>query len=168
MNKKQKRPNPALEAFQAGCGLLRQDPVLGPLMERAEPFDYSQMKPFEMPYLAGFLSEKYNYTSAEMAKRAKKRVSDMAFGAARGTINGYATVNVTSQRIRLREKAVEYVLLPVWMLNYRYKGTNRQFLINGQSGKMVGTLPVSTGKAAAWFFGITAAVFLLLNLFLGV
>ena len=92
----------------------------------------------------------------------------MAFGAARGTINGYATVNVTSQRIRLREKAVEYVLLPVWMLNYRYKETNRQFLINGQSGKMVGTLPVSTGKAAAWFFGITAAVFLLLNLFLGV
>ena len=42
MNKKQKRPNPALEAFQAGCGLLRQDPVLGPLMERAEPhFDDS-------------------------------------------------------------------------------------------------------------------------------
>ena len=137
------------------------------LMERAEPFDYSQMKPFEMPYLAGFLSEKYNYTSGQMAERAKKRVSEMAYGAARGTINGYATVNVTTQRIHLREKAVEYVLLPVWMLNYRYNGTNQQFLINGQSGKMVGTLPVSGGKTIAWFCGITAAVFLLLNLFLG-
>ena len=137
------------------------------LMERAEPFDYGQMKPFEMPYLAGYLSEKYNYTSAQMAQRAKKRVSEMAFGAARGTINGYATVNVTTQRIHLREKAVEYVLLPVWMLNYRYNGNHQQFLINGQSGKMVGTLPVSGGKAIAWFCGITAAAFLLLNLFLG-
>ena len=36
MNKKQKRPKPALEAFQAGCGLVKRNPVLGPLMERAQ------------------------------------------------------------------------------------------------------------------------------------
>ena len=42
MKGKQKKPNPALEAFQAGCGLVRQNPVLGPLMERAdEHFDDS-------------------------------------------------------------------------------------------------------------------------------
>ena len=136
------------------------------MMESAEPFDYCQMKPFELPYLAGYQSEKYHYTSEEMAQRAKKRVADMAFGVARSTINGYDSVQITNQRIHLKEKAVEYVLLPVWMLNYRYQGKNYQFLINGQSGKMVGVLPVSKGRAAAFFGLVTAAVFTLLTIFL--
>lgn len=136
------------------------------LMERAEPFNYGQMKPFDMPYLSGYLSEKYNYTSEEMAQRAKKRVSDTAFQTAKSTIGGYTGVHITSQRIHLREKAVEYVLLPVWMLNYRYGGKNHQFLINGQSGKMVGTLPVSKGKAAACFGLVSAAAFVLMMVLL--
>ncbi len=38
----QKRPSPALEAFQAGAGLVKQNPVLSGLMERAVPrFDDS-------------------------------------------------------------------------------------------------------------------------------
>lgn len=36
MKGKQKKPNPAQEAFQAGCGLVKRSPVLGPLMERAD------------------------------------------------------------------------------------------------------------------------------------
>ena len=35
MRGKQKKPNPSLEAFQGGSGLVKQNPVLGPLMERA-------------------------------------------------------------------------------------------------------------------------------------
>ena len=42
MSGRQKGPNPAREAFEAGCRLVRQSPVLGPLMERATPhFDDS-------------------------------------------------------------------------------------------------------------------------------
>ena len=37
MNRKQNKPNPALEAFEAGCGLVKKNPILGPLMERAYP-----------------------------------------------------------------------------------------------------------------------------------
>lgn len=32
------------------------------------------------------------------------------------------------------------------------------FALNGQTGKLVGTLPISKGKAAAWFGGIFASV----------
>lgn len=40
--KKQNKPNPAREAFQAGCGLVNQNPVLSPLMKEATPhFDDS-------------------------------------------------------------------------------------------------------------------------------
>ena len=36
MKGKQKKPNPAQEAIQAGCRLVKHNPVLGPLLERAE------------------------------------------------------------------------------------------------------------------------------------
>lgn len=42
MSGRQKKPNPAQEAFKAGCGLVIANPVLGPLMQKAsEHFDDS-------------------------------------------------------------------------------------------------------------------------------
>ena len=48
--------------------------------------------------------------------------------------------------------------MPVWILNYNYKGKIHTFAMNGQTGKIVGKLPKSFGKIAAWFGGIFAGV----------
>lgn len=121
------------------------------VMESLEPYDYQELKPFEMAYLSGYLAEKYNYTSDELQGRAKNRAREAAIGVARGTIGGYDTVSVTDQRVQIREKHVDYVMLPVWVLNYRYQGQNYAFTLNGQTGRMNGRLPISTGKVAKWF-----------------
>ena len=49
-----------------------------------------------------------------------------------------------------------YVLMPVWMLTTRYKDKTYLFAMNGQSGKMTGSRPVSKGRRAAWFSAFTA------------
>ena len=134
------------------------------LMELLEPFDFNELKRFEMPYLSGYLSERYNYESDELQGRAKNRVRTFAIQEARNSIKGYAAVNVVNQRLNIRELKEEYVLLPVWMLNYRYRGTNYQFAINGQTGKQVGTLPLSGGRAAGLFAAVSGTVFVLLTL----
>ena len=54
--------------------------------------------------------------------------------------------------------------MPVWLLNYNYKGKMYTFAMNGQTGKVVGKLPRSGGKIAAWFGGIFAASFGILML----
>ena len=50
----------------------------------------------------------------------------------------------------------------------RYKGKEYMFALNGQTGKIVGTLPISSGKVLAWFGGITAAVYVLLTIIGGI
>ena len=50
------------------------------------------------------------------------------------------------------------------MITYRYKGENKSFAINGQTGKQVGELPNSSAKIAVWFGGITAGIMLVLLL----
>ena len=49
-------------------------------------------------------------------------------------------------------------MLPVWMLHTQYEGKTYVFAMNGQTGKMTGTLPVCKKRSAAWFGGISAAV----------
>ena len=55
---------------------------------------------------------------------------------------------------QFRESGMKYALLPVWMLSTRWKDQNFLFAMNGQTGKLVGDLPVDKGKYLAWFAGI--------------
>ena len=57
------------------------------------------------------------------------------------------------------------VLLPVWILAYRYRDDVHRVLINGQTGKIAGSAPFSQGKLVA-VVAIAAAVIALLFLLL--
>lgn len=132
------------------------------VMESLEPYDYDGLQDFDMAYLSGYVAEKYNFSSDKLQGRAKNRAREAALGVTRGTIDCYDTVSVTEQRVNIREKKVEYVMLPVWVLNYRYQGNNYSFILNGQTGRLNGKLPISGGKVAKWFGIITGASFVLL------
>ena len=56
--------------------------------------------------------------------------------------------------MRIRRGRVSYALLPVWMLSTKWNGKNYLFAMNGQTGKLIGDLPVSGGKMLAWAAGI--------------
>lgn len=135
------------------------------IMDKLEPFDYEAIKKFEMSYLSGYISEKYNYTSSELVDRVKKRLNQYAKDMAKGTISGYATTAIVREDVTLKEKNSDYILMPVWMLNYRYKGENYTFAMNGQTGKVVGRLPVSKAKMAGMFAGSSGLIFALIKLF---
>ena len=59
------------------------------------------------------------------------------------------------------KEELEYVLLPVWMVNVKYNGKMYPFAMNGQTGKMIGDIPYSKGKAFACFIIIFVIVFIL-------
>ena len=114
-----------------------------------------------MPYLAGYISEKYDFDDEQMLPRIKSRVSDYVDSYIRSTINGYNTVSFIRKDINVRKKRADYTLLPVWMVCYDYRQAEHIFAMNGQTGKIVGKPPLSKGKIAAWFAGISAGSFLI-------
>lgn len=128
------------------------------IMDALEPFDYSQLTDFKMPYLSGFLAEKYDQTSSQVQPRMETRVRQTLRSLLEETIHGYTSKQVTNCNINIDVEAQEYALLPVWMLTTQYRGKTYLFAMNGQTGKIVGTYPLSVGKAALWFAGITAVV----------
>lgn len=125
--------------------------------ESIEPFDYSGLTEFHPAYLAGYETDKYDVASHVAEQRAKERIYQTAESVLRGTVNGYDTVTTRHRQIVSESGKVHYVLLPVWLFETVYNGKKYQFAINGQTGKMVGELPVDKSLFWKYLLGFTAA-----------
>jgi DNA-directed RNA polymerase subunit RPC12/RpoP len=134
-------------------------------MDAIEPFDYDRMVPFASSYLPGFLAEKYDVTAEESMQRASDRMNKTAMRLVQETVN-YETATVTASDISFKDKQASYALLPVWMLSTRYRGQNYLFAMNGQTGRLIGDLPVSKWQALKWFGIVTVPTFAALTLLL--
>lgn len=134
------------------------------MMDLLEPFNYTTMLEFNDSYLSGYQSERYSVGSEELEEKIKGRVSRYAENSVRNSIAGYESVNIYSKNIRGRKTAAKYALLPVWILNYRYLGKNYMTVINGQTGKLVGKLPISRAKTALSFGISTLLVFIIMSI----
>lgn len=116
------------------------------VMHAIEPFDYSEFKDFNMSYLSGYISEKYDVLENDAYEVAKKRIDDDSKKYLLNKISGYSTKTINSYNSEVSLMSNEYVLLPVWVLNIKYKDKIYRFAMNGQTGKMVGEIPVDTKK----------------------
>lgn len=123
-------------------------------MDSIEPYDYRELKPFSTAYLPGFLANKYDVDAASSARRANTRCQDSTESALRDTVVGYNTCIPTDRNFQVQQGQVKYALLPVWMLYTRWKDNEYLFAMNGQTGKLVGDLPVDWRR----FWGLFAAI----------
>ena len=119
-------------------------------------YDYADLKPFSTAFLPGFLADKYDVSIEDSRERADKRCAGSLLSALENTVSGYTTCNEKSRDIHLKRGKVHYALLPVWILNTRWEGKDFLFAMNGQTGKLVGNLPVSTKRIIGLFAAIAA------------
>ena len=142
--------------------------VANVLTEAVEPFDYQALSDFQAGYLAGYQADKQDQSVESCVPRVNERVETSTQAAFRDTVVGYATVVPDKTQLKMNRGATRYVMLPVWLLTVRYGENAFPFAINGQTGKLVGELPVDKKKyrllKLKWTLGIAAAIFAVLTL----
>jgi predicted RNA-binding Zn-ribbon protein involved in translation (DUF1610 family) len=69
--------------------------------------------------------------------------------------------------VRIEDLSSEPILLPVWIMAYRYKDQVYRFLVNGQTGQATGQAPLSWLKVVAVAGGLAILVILLMLIALG-
>lgn len=116
------------------------------IMSAIEPFNYDEFKDFNMSYLSGYISEKYDVNSDEAYNVTINRIKDDSKRYLLDSIVGYTTKVVNSSNDNIKLTNTDYVLLPVWVLNIKFKDKIYHFAYNGQTGKMVGEIPVDKKK----------------------
>lgn len=137
------------------------------LMESLEPYSMKDAVSFQTAYLAGYLADKYDVSSEASISRANERVKRSTEVEFEKTVQGYNSVELANEAIRLSDGNAKYALYPVWLLNTTWNGNKYVFAMNGQTGKFVGDLPADMGLFRSYFLkttGITAAIIFILQL----
>jgi predicted RNA-binding Zn-ribbon protein involved in translation (DUF1610 family) len=130
-------------------------------MDAIEPFDYGQMKDFHTSFLAGYVAEKYDVDVEKSKERAEKRIKNSVEREFERSVTGYNSVEVEKSSVSVKNGESSYALFPVWVLNTKYKEENYTFMMNGESGRLVGKLPIDSGKVWKYSFlysGILGAI----------
>ena len=130
------------------------------LMDSLEPFDFSDIQDFAYGYLSGFVADRFDQDADYCLPRATSRIKSSVATVFTSAVRGYyATLTPSRSNIALDHTQVNYVLLPVYFITTSFRGQKYEYAVNGQTGKMVGELPVDTRRSTKYMLGIGAAVF---------
>lgn len=125
----------------------RKDDKIDPeQVETISDYHLAERRDFSMPYLSGFFAETPTVSEEEAHQQMKNRASSYADYSIREQLAPFDTTEMHIQEARTRIDHLQYVLLPIWIMTYRFLGKTFVYAINGQSGKSFGELPMDKRK----------------------
>jgi predicted RNA-binding Zn-ribbon protein involved in translation (DUF1610 family) len=110
-----------------------------------EPWPLSRCVPFKKDVLAGFLARAYDIPLDEGFADAKNRIDGALEREVRARIGGDVQ-RIHSIDMRYTALTYKHLLLPVWMLAYRYGEKSYQVVVNAGTGEVQGDRPYSWVK----------------------
>ncbi len=115
------------------------------LLDKLMSYNLKELVEYRPEYLSGFVAEKYSIGLKDSWGRAKELIDNKIRQGVTKQINGDEVRNLN---INTTYDAITYkhILLPVWVSSFRYKDKTYQFVINGQTGEIQGSAPVSIPK----------------------
>lgn len=112
-----------------------------------KPWDLADLALYDPAFLSGFEAEGYTVPLADGHQAARAQMAQIIQGDARRDIGGDEQ-RIDSIDSQFSDETFKHVLLPIWAAAYRYKGNSYRFVVNGQSGKVMGERPWSVWKIA--------------------
>ena len=130
------------------------------IMNTLEPFDYNELIKYNHAYLSGFYAEKYDQEAKDVFAEAADRSINSTKEVFKNDTRVYSTKTIVKDNVIAKEINRYYAMLPVWMVNVKYKDKMYTFAMNGQTGEFIGNIPLDVGKAFLYFFMIFGITFL--------
>ncbi|GIW98716.1 MAG: hypothetical protein KatS3mg111_2049 [Pirellulaceae bacterium] len=130
-----------------------------------QPFRLGELQRYDPAIIAGWLSEEYSIPLSTARQAAWGEVEQRQQAGVAAFLPGdtHRDLTVTT---RVEQTGTDLVLFPVYVFSYRYRNTVHRFLVNGQTGKVTGTKPVSWPRVALAVVVVLVLLALLLALIL--
>jgi len=119
-------------------------------------WDLTRLEPYQPEYLAGFRAEAYTVELADAFIDARAIIDRQIVRDIKFDIGGDRQ-RVEDVETRISDVTFKHILVPLWLAAYKYRGRSFRFVVNGQSGQVMGERPWSAWKLA---FAIVAAAIL--------
>ena len=132
----------------AGKGLRRD------LIQALEPWPLTQITPFNPQLMAGITARTYDIELDECFVEGKKRMDEAIHADVRQRIGGDEQI-VSSVNTHYVGITFKHLLLPAWLMTYRWNNKPWQVFINATTGEVQGERPWSVWKIT---FAVLAAI----------
>lgn len=110
-----------------------------------EPWPLTECVPFTQQYLAGYLARTYDIELDRGFEQGKKRIDNAILSDVRGRIGGDKQ-RVHSVKSRYDAVTYKHLLLPVYLMTYRFKNKPYGIFVNAVTGEIQGQRPYSWVK----------------------
>ena len=108
---------------------------------KLEPFYLEDARDFDEDYLNGFYSNTSDTSYQDLRESAAFRCHKLFAGDAVKTVQAKdVEVEDAIYWVDIQDDPL-YLMMPVWFFTFKYEGKPYTILINGQTGKVVGTMP---------------------------
>ena len=126
-----------------------------------EPWPLEDCRSFSPELLAGFQSRTYDIDLESGFQGARSAIDADLRGDVRARIGG-DTQQILEMKTAYEGVTYKHLLLPVWLLGYRWKAKTYQVLVNAVTGEIQGDRPYSWVKILGAVLGVAAVVGLIL------
>ncbi len=113
------------------------------LMESLKPFNYNELVDFNPAYLAGFQAELPSESVQIVDSRIDNWINSYCYKSVKKLLPLKYQIEGNHAYDYDRTTEFECVLLPVWFVNIFHNNDKYTFLVNGQTGKVLGDFPES-------------------------
>jgi hypothetical protein len=116
-------------------------------LERVEPFDLRALRRYDDALVAGWISEEPSLPQQQCLEQARAEVTALLRKRLAAFMPGDSHRNL-QYSTQFHQESLVVCLLPVWVMAMRHdpKSPPLRFLVNGQTGKVYGRIPVSWVK----------------------
>ncbi|MEO1997255.1 MAG: hypothetical protein ABGZ17_18450 [Planctomycetaceae bacterium] len=127
------------------------------LLNKLEPWPLGRCQPFTQQLLAGYLARTYEVELSDGFQDARKRIDHALRSDVQRRIGG-DTQRISSIDTRHDAITFKHLLLPVWLLAYRYNQKTYQVVVNAGTGEIQGQRPYSWAKILLTTLAVAAIV----------
>jgi hypothetical protein len=118
------------------------------LLKQIEPFPTSELVPYGTAFVSGFVVEHYQVVLVEAAANSQEQMKGKLYDMCGAQVPGDTQRNLEIFPTFSRQ-TFKHILVPVWLLTYRYGNKPWQVVVNGYTGRIAGQYPKSPWKIAA-------------------
>ncbi len=124
----------------------------------------SVAEPFNPAYLSGYFSERFSIDKKDVEPETNRRLKQAVDNVIVSQINRYTNLHYTRNQRNIEIEEWQYVLFPIWILTFNFRGKVYVYALNGDTGEFFGELPMDKSRLwkriAASFAGILAILML--------
>ena len=122
--------------------------VHAPLLRQIGPFPVKELRAYSPEYVRGWTVERYQVDLPRAAQAAAMQMDQRTRELCAGQVPGDTYRNLQVQA-RYSGRTFKHVLVPVWLVTYRYGRKRYQVAVNGYTGVVAGERPYSVWKIFA-------------------